>query len=127
MLFMVESTNVPYLTRDSMSLYLTEVELRDTGLRVFKNFGLLAITDSFLLHVLLRIGPDTSDRDYTFFLRTYTADFKVVDSYDIAVWSIRNDRFCWGSVDREFLVERSCDGQETERATIDSNGRFVTH
>jgi hypothetical protein len=140
-IYMVESTNVAPISADSVRLFLNWEEIKETRYlesniftndtvlpkpAIFKDFGEIYKTDSFKLHVIFRDGNDTIGRDYKFMLRTYTQDWKIIDSYDLAVWNKEANRFCFGSVNKKLIIEKRCkDSDYPEIMQIIENGNIV--
>ena len=108
---MAESTNVPSISSDSIHFFLSKEEIFTTGRWTFKNFGRLQKNDKYSLHVLLRIRSDTTGRDYAFLLRTYSNDYKVIDTYEMATWNEIRKQYCFGSINENLVIEKSCNEQ----------------
>jgi len=142
-LFMTESTNVLPISADSVKLFLNWNEIDETKYLesniypsdtilpkpvVYKDFGEIYKSDNFKLHVILREGNNTIGRDYTFILRTFSLDWKIIESYELASWIDSENRHCYGSVDRKLIVQRTCeDGKTKDIRQIGNNGRILVH
>ncbi|KAA3639341.1 MAG: hypothetical protein DWQ02_03860 [Bacteroidetes bacterium] len=122
-LYMAESTNVPELPPDSLTFYLTSAEILSGEKLTFKNFGTIYKNRAFRLLVLLEEGSGAG-RDYTFILRTYDKNFKIIDSYELAAWQEEENRFCFGSIDAELTIKRICEGT-TDVRRITNEGRII--
>lgn len=109
LLFLAESTNLPEIKPDSLIHYLTTEEIFSAEKMTFKDFGVIHEDDRFTVHILLKQGSDNG-RDYTFIVRTFNKDFKIIDSYDLATWIDSEDQYCFGSIDKDLIIVRSCDG-----------------
>lgn len=122
-LFMAESTNILPISADSVRLLLNWNEIKETRYFesniftndtvfpepvIFKDFGEIYKNDNFKLHVIFRDGNDTIGRNYKFMLRTYTLDWKIIDSFDLAVWNEYDKNFCFGSINKKLIVEKRC-------------------
>lgn len=122
-LFMAESTNILPISADSVRLYLDWNEIKETRYLesnifindtvlpepvIFKDFGEIYKTDNFRLHVIFRDGNDTIGRDYKFILRTYSQDWEIIDSYDLAVWNRSENNYCYGSINNNLIIEKKC-------------------
>lgn len=124
-IFMVESTNVLPIHADSLIYYLTNQELQSLEKLTFKNFGKISENETFKAIVLLKEKIDSA-RNYTFIIRTYNTEFKVIDSYDLATWVDSENRYCFGSINDELIIQRSCDeGKEKNILQILNDGRIV--
>lgn len=124
-LFIAESTNIPEIAPDSLVYYLTQEELVSAEKSTFKNFGKIHSDDRFDVYVLLKEGNGTG-REYSFLIRTFDKDFRLVDSYELASWLDSENRHCFGSIDKDLLIKRNCaDGQERDVRQIMNDGRMV--
>lgn len=140
-LFMAESTNILPIAEDSVGLFLNWDEIKETRILeskiytndtvfprpvIFKDFGEIYWTEKFKLHVIFREGNDTMGRDYKFMLRTYSQDWELIDSYDLAIWNKRADIYCFGSIDNKLIIERRCkDSECPEIMEITDYGEIV--
>lgn len=123
-LFMAESTNVLPIPSDSLSYFLTDTEIFSAEKVVYKNYGEVYKNDSFKVNILFRIGAKFG-RDYQFIIRTYSNDFKVIDSYELASWVESNESYCFGSLSKDLIIEKECYNElEEEIARIKSNGEI---
>ena len=124
-LFMAESTNVPEMRSDSVIYYLTKEEIFSAEKLTFKNFGKIHSDKRFDVYVLLKEGSDAG-RDYTFVIRTFNKDFKIVDSYELASWIDSENQHCYGSIDEKLIIKRSCNnGEVKDVKQIVNDGRIV--
>lgn len=124
-LFMVESTNVPEIKSDSLIYYLTKEELFSTKKLTFKNFGKIHSDKRFDVYVLLREASDTG-RHYTFIIRTFDINFKIIDSYDLASWIDSENLYCYGSIDENLIIKRSCkNGEDKDLKQVLNDGKIV--
>jgi hypothetical protein len=140
-LFMAESTNVLPISADSVRKFLDWEEIEKTKLLesqiykndtilphpvIFKNFGEIYKSDKFKLFVIFRDSNDTLCRDYKFILRTYTNDWKIIDSYDLAIWNEKRKEYCFGSINKNLIIERRCnDSEYPDIMQITKNGRII--
>ena len=140
-LYMAESTNVLPISADSVRLFLNWAEIKETRYLesdiftndtvlpepvTFKDFGEIYKTENFKLHVIFRDGNDTIGRDYKFILRTYSLDWKIIDSYDMAIWNRRADKYCFGSINNKLIIEKKCIGSDfREIMQITENGKII--
>lgn len=124
-LFMAESTNVPEIKSDSLMFYLTKEEILSAEKLTFKNFGKIHTNLRFDVYILLKEGSDTG-RDYTFIIRTFDSDFKIIDSYELASWIDSKDLRCYGSIDANLIIKRSCENEANKDVRqIVNDGRIV--
>ena len=140
-LFMAESTNVLPISADSVRLFLNWDEIKETRYLesniftndtvlpdpvVFKDFGEIYKTGNFRLHVIFRDGNDSIGRDYKFMLRTYSQDWEIIDSYDLAIWNRRANKFCFGSINNNLIIEKKCkDSDFPEIMQITEDGKII--
>ena len=127
LLFMTESTNVETLKVDSLKLFLRADEFAafDSASTSYRNFGQIHKGDKFRVFVLLR-SIDTYGRDYTFMIRTFDKDWKVIDDFVLATWDEREKAFCFGSIDKNLIIERKCDNKETsDIMQITNEGKII--
>tara|TARA_Y100000589_G_scaffold163298_1_gene155178 strand:- start:426 stop:935 length:510 start_codon:yes stop_codon:yes gene_type:complete len=124
-LFMAESTNIPEIESDSLMLYLTKEEIFSAEKLTFKNFGKIHSDQRFDVHILLKEGSDTG-RNYTFIIRTFDSNFKIIDSYELASWIDSINLRCYGSIDENLIINRSCEnGINNDVRQIINDGRIV--
>jgi hypothetical protein len=127
LLFMTESTNVEILKVDSLKLFLRaeEFAVLDSASTRFKNFGQIYEGDKFRVFVLMR-SIDTYGRNYSFIIRTFDKDWKVIDDFILATWDEREKVLCFGSIDKDLIIERRCDSKETlDIMQITNEGRII--
>ena len=124
-LFMSESTNIPEIKSDSLIYYLTKEEIVSAEKLTFKNYGKIHSDNEFEVYVLLKEGSDTG-RDYTFIIRTFDREFKIIDSYELASWIDSENLRCYGSIDENLIVKKNCDnGKNKDARQIINDGRIV--
>jgi len=127
LLFLVESTNVAQLQGDSLRLFLTQSEFENINMlpTSYKNFGQLRKEENFKVFVLLQ-EIDTLGGDYHFLIRTYDNNYKIIDSFELATWDEHQKKFCYGSINRDLLIERECDDKEVnDIMQITREGKIV--
>lgn len=124
-LFMAESTNVPEIKSDSLMFYLTKEESSSVEKLTFKNFGKIHSDQRFDVYILLKEGSETK-RDYTFIVRTFDRDFKMIDSYELASWIDSENLLCYCSIDENLIIKRSCEnGVDKDVRQIVNDGRII--
>jgi hypothetical protein len=126
-LYMAESTNVPIITGDSLKLFLKPKEINaiETYSLTFKNFGKIYEGEKFRVHVLL-MEMQTIGRFYCFLIRTYDNNFKVIDDFELAAWAESEKQFCFGSINRDLVIERKCNYKTTSDVMqITEEGKIV--
>lgn len=124
-LYMAESSNVAYIPREHILKYLTIQEIGAAELFHYKEFETIYENDTFKILILLKEGSD-SGRDYTFILRTINLEHKIIDSYDFATWIDSDHMYCFGSINTDLNIKRTCDGGESyEMLQILENGQIV--
>lgn len=140
-LFMAESTNISPITADSVRLFLNLDEIKETKYLesviypndttlsqspIYKDFGEIYKTDKFKLHVIFRNENNTIGREYKFTLRTYSLDWRIIDSYDLAVWNKQDNKYCFGSIDKKLIIEKHCkDFEYPEIMQITGDGKII--
>lgn len=124
-LFMAESTNVPEIGPDSTAYYLTKREILSAEKLTIKNFGKIHSDKGFDVYVLLKEGSATG-RDYSFIIRTFDKESEIIDSYELASWIDSEDLRCFGSIDKNLIIKRSCkNGADKDVKQIVHDGRIV--
>lgn len=127
-LYLAESTNVPTIKGDSLRLFLNPEEIRAMAIdsSTVKNFGCIHRTERFRVHILL-FSMDSHSRFYCFVIRTYDLDFNIIDDFELAAWAEREKQYCFGSIDNELVIERSCNYNETRpnRMKIAADGKML--
>jgi len=126
-LFLTESTNVETLTTDSLKLFLNDDELKvfDSTSTTFKNFGQIHQGQKFKVFILLR-SIDTFGRDYTFLIRTYDKDWKLIGDFELGTWDEREKRYCFGSINKDLIIERKCKDKGTsDKMQITDEGKII--
>lgn len=82
-------------------------------------------SDKFEIRVIVRKYNPLSGTSFEFMLRTFSKDFKIIDSYIMA--STTNNLICNGSINGDLEITTTCeDGTETI-ATIDEYGKFIVN
>jgi hypothetical protein len=122
---MAESTNILPIEKDSLYLYLSKDELElieydrenqnDTSVcsMIYKDYGELYKTKNFSLRILFRNACNNGPRDYVFFLRSYSPEYRLIDSYELAVWKEEEHTYCFGSIDKKLQIAKQCDHSKT--------------
>ena len=124
-LFMAESTNILPIKSDSLIYYLTVEEYLSAEKLSFKNFGKIYENEYFKVIVLLKEGSSFG-RDYLFIIRTFNNDFKIIDSYELASWIDSEKRYCFGSINDDLIIKRTCNnGNVKDVRQIVNDGRIV--
>jgi hypothetical protein len=137
----VETRNILPIPADSMRKFLNWDEIKSTHLLesqiystdtvetktvVFKNYGKIHKSENFQAYVLLRIGNDSLGRDYKFIIRTYSYDWDIIDNFDLAIWDEHNKYYCFGSINKNLIIERRCnDSEVAEIMEIIKNGKII--
>ncbi|BAO54292.1 hypothetical protein [Nonlabens marinus] len=80
-------------------------------------------SDKFSLKILLRTYNLVDREEYEFVLRTFSKDFKIIDSYVMS--STLNNLSCDGSIDNDLVITKTCDDGTSKTATIDEYGKFI--
>jgi hypothetical protein len=125
-LFLAESTNIEKLKADSLNLFLSKDELAnyDSG-TTYKNFGQIYKGDKFKVFVLLR-SIDTQGRDYTFLIRTFDNDWKLIDDFALGTWDETKGKYCIGSINKDLIIERRCEDKGiSDIIQITDEGKIV--
>jgi len=128
LLFMAESTNVPNLSIDSLKLFLSHDEMKglDTSTMWYENFGQIYAAKKFKVFILLK-SNDSFGRDYVFLLRSYDHQWNLIDSFELAIWNDVNNKFCFGSINRNLVIERKCsEGNHSDIHRIENDGKIIS-
>jgi len=126
-LFLAESANVPTIKGDSLNLFLRpeEVKAITTDSISFKNYGKIYEGGKFRIHVLLT-SMKTVGRFYCFLIRTYDNDFKIIDDFELATWDESEKQYCFGSINKDLVIERKCNYQaSSEIMQITNEGKII--
>ncbi|MEO0790857.1 MAG: hypothetical protein AAFY36_19485, partial [Bacteroidota bacterium] len=100
-------------------------EIDSVGGVTFRNFGRVHSDKQFDIYVLLRERNGVG-RDYTFVVRTFDENFKVIDSYELASWIDAENQYCFGSINADLIIKKSCDnGEVKDVKQIVNGGRIV--
>ena len=124
---MAESTNVPNLSGDSLKLFLSSDERKglDTSTMQYKNFGPIYTTKKFKVFVLLK-SIDSFGRDYVFLVRSYNHQWNLIDSFELAIWDEVTKKYCFGSINRNLIIERKCgEGNYYDIRQITDDGKII--
>jgi len=129
-LFLAESTNVKPIPKDSLKYYLSPHEIDELASSelsenrpVFKAFQKIHKANAFNAIILFRSEPNDLGRSYKFIIRTYDTLHRLIASYDLARWNEGLGEFCYGKIDSDLIIERSCNG-EKQLCKIDSLGKI---
>ena len=126
-LFLAESTNIPILKGDSLKLFLTPEEVKSTAIdsTTFKDFGKIYDGQKFKVHILL-LSMETVGRFYCFIIRTYDNEYKIIDDYELAAWTESEKQYCFGSINKDLVIERKCNYKETsDLMQITDEGKII--
>ena len=80
-------------------------------------------SDKFELKVMLRTHHLVDRDQYEFVLRTFSKDFKIIDSYVMA--STLKDLACEGSINNDLVITTTCEDGNSRKASIDEYGKFI--
>lgn len=138
---LVEAQKVRPIPADSVRLFLNWSEIESTKLleskvypsgsklptpTIFKNYGKLYSSKKFKVYILLNLGNDSLGRDYKFIIRTYTHDWKIIDSYVLAVWKEHTKEFTFGSISKNLIIERKREKSKVpDIMQITKNGKII--
>ena len=94
---------------------------------IYKDFGEIYRTEAFSVHVLLRDASNrATNRDYQFMLRSFSPEKTIIDSYVFSSWVDHEQRYCYGAIDNDLIIERTCDeGTNREVRQLSDDGRFI--
>jgi hypothetical protein len=80
-------------------------------------------SNKFKMIVLLRTYRLSDTKEHEVVLRTFSKDFKTIDSYVIA--STLNNVACNGSINNNLEISTTCEDGVTTLATVDEYGKFI--
>jgi hypothetical protein len=97
----------------------------DSSSTSYKNFGQIYKADKFRVFILLR-SSKTSWREYVFLIRTFDHDWKIIDDFELGTWDETKKKFCYGSLDKDLIIERKCENNETpDVMQITDEGKII--
>jgi hypothetical protein len=97
----------------------------DSASTTFRSFGQIYAGDNFRVFVLLQ-SVDSDERNYNFLIRTYGHDFRLIDDFKLATWDEKNGQYCYGAINRDLIIERKCQDEETsDIMQITKDGKIV--
>lgn len=121
-------TYAPLTDSVQLAKYLSPAETADAlQNRLTKTYSLykdLGTMDGFLVRALLLSQNKNGKECYTFQLRSYDKASKPVDMFEFAVWDGAANRYCSGTLSRQWIINRTCD-TTTEVWQLINSGRFV--
>ena len=80
-------------------------------------------SEKFDLRIILRTYSKFEGNQYEFVLRTFSKDFKIIDSYVMS--GTFENIACDGSINNDLLITTICDDGTSRTATIDEYGKFI--
>lgn len=80
-------------------------------------------TNNYEMKVILRTYSLLDREEYEFVLRTFSNDFKIIDSYVMA--STKKDLACDGVINQDLVITTSCADGTVRTATVDEYGKFI--
>lgn len=80
-------------------------------------------SDKFDMRVMLRTYYLVDREEYEFVLRTFSTDFKIIDSYIMS--STLNDVVCNGSINNNLEITTTCQDGVTTLTMVDEYGKFI--
>lgn len=126
-LFLAESGNLPMIGSDSLELFFSRDELNrfEKDSIVFRNYGKIYEGEKFKAYILL-MSMETTGRFYTFVIRTYDNEFKLIDIFELATWAESKSQYCFGSINKDLTIERQCNYKGApDTMQIMENGEII--
>lgn len=118
----------PLTDSSQLAKYLSPAETADAlqnqltkTYSLYKDIGTM---DGFLVKALLLNQNKNGKECYTYQLRSYDKAGKLTDIFEFAVWDAVDNRYCSGTLSREWIINRTCD-TTTEVWQLINSGRFV--
>ena len=107
-MFLAESTNIKNIEKDSLKYYLTneEIAFNNTNFKVFQT---IHKSDKFVAKILLNSKQNNLGRNYTFEIRTYSKNHRLIDKIEFACWNENEKIFCFGSIFDDLKISKTCD------------------
>ncbi len=102
-----------YYSEDDYQKFATDILASPT---VYKS-------DKFILKIILRTYGMANRSEYEFVLRSYSKDFKIIDSYNLG--GNVGEVYCDAWIDSQLVIHTRCDNGTTTAATIDEYGNFI--
>lgn len=110
LLFLAESTNIKYIEKDSLKFYLTNEELAFNNSK-FKVFQTIYQSDTFVAKVLFNSKQNSPGRNYSFEVRTYTNNHRLIDKFEFASWKKQEKLFCSGTIFNDLKITKICESK----------------
>ena len=82
-------------------------------------------SDKFEMRVILRNYTKLDGNTFEFILRTFSNDFKIIDSYIMA--STTKNLNCDGVINGNLEITTTCADGSTTTATVDEYGKFIVN
>ncbi|WP_194851038.1 hypothetical protein [Nonlabens antarcticus] len=115
--------NMPFeIIQDSAYQYFTNEDYKKVLVASISKGKQIYKSDKFQIRVILRTYSNADGKSYEFVLRSFSKDFKIIDSYIMA--SNTNDIDCTGILNDDLRIETICDGT-VEIAYVDEYGKFI--
>lgn len=124
-LFLAESTNIKKIEKDSLRFYLTNEEIAFSNTN-FKVFQTIYKNEEYIAKILLNSKQDSNGRNYSFEVRTYSQNHRLIDKIEFAAWKKEEEIFCSGSVFNDLKISKSCKGKKNvDIYQITNTGKIV--
>lgn len=108
---------------DSTYFYFTKEDYAKAIISEISKGEQIYKSDKFEIRVLLRKYYQNNKYVYEFVLRSFSKDFKIIDSYTLG----RNvdGVICNGEIEKDLILSTTCSDRSTTTASIDKYGKFV--
>ncbi|WP_156340010.1 hypothetical protein [Nonlabens sp. YIK11] len=116
--------NMPFeIIRDSSYFYFSKEDYyKVLGAEISKGKQIYK-SDKFEIRVILRKYMNAKGTSFEFVLRSFSKDFKIIDSYVMA--SSVKDLNCNGVIDGKLNITTTCADGTVTTATVDEYGKFI--
>lgn len=107
-----DSTYYYFTAEDNIKVFSAEISKGD----------IIARTEYYNVRVMLREYLNIADRKFELLLRTFSADFKIIDT--IVIGSTLEENMCEGVFDGIDTITRTCNGKK-EIIKVNELGKFI--
>lgn len=108
---------------DSSYNYLITEDYQKILYGTFSKGGKVYNSDRFDIRILLYTYQLDGTEQKQFILRSFSKDFKIIDSYILA--DTANEQDCEAIVTKELTITNSCDDGSKALVKIDDYGKFI--
>ncbi|PRP65684.1 hypothetical protein [Nonlabens agnitus] len=116
--------NMPFeLIKDSTYFYFSKEDYYKVMVADISKGKQIYKSDKFEIRVILRKYMNAKGTYFEFVLRSFSKDFKIIDSYVMA--STIEELNCNGVIDGKLNITTTCADGTVTTATVDEYGKFI--